>query len=56
MSEIQIIGIGQIDIKPFPIHNINHSIPQTPPVTLSIGSPIIDVPGCVKYNPANKIL
>lgn len=54
MSEIQIIGIGQIDIKPFPIYNINHSIPQTPPVTLSIGSPIIDVPGCVKYNPANK--
>ncbi len=30
------------------------NIPKTPPVTLSIGSPIIELPGCVEYNPANK--
>ena len=54
MSEIQTIGIGQIGITPVPIYNINHSVPQAPPITLQIGSPIINVPGCVKYNPANK--
>ena len=54
MSEIQTIGIGQIGITPVPIYNINPSIPQAPPITLQIGSPIINVPGCVKYNPANK--
>ena len=54
MPEIQTIGINYIGINSIPLPNINFSIPQTPPVTLSIGSPIIDVPGCVKYNPANK--
>lgn len=54
MSEIQTIGIGQIGITPVPIYNINPSIPQAPPITLQIGSPIINVPGCVKFNPANK--
>ena len=54
MPEIQTIGINYIGINSIPLPNINFSVPQTPPVTLSIGSPIIDVPGCVKYNPANK--
>ena len=54
MSEIPVIGIGQINVTPIPVHNINLSIPFTPPVTLQIGSPIVDVPGCVKFNPANK--
>mgnify|MGYP003329897111 CR=1 FL=1 len=54
MPEIQTIGINYIGINSIPLPNINFSIPQTPPVTLSIGSPIVDVPGCVKYNPANK--
>ena len=54
MPEIQNIGINYIGINAITLPNINFSIPQTPPVTLSIGSPIIDVPGCVKYNPANK--
>ena len=54
MPEIQTIGINYIGVNAIPLPNINFSIPQTPPVTLSIGSPIIDVPGCVKYNPANK--
>ena len=54
MPEIQTIGINYIGVNSIPLPNINFSIPQTPPVTLSIGSPIVDVPGCVKYNPANK--
>ena len=54
MPEIQTIGINYIGVNSISLPNINFSIPQTPPVTLSIGSPIIDVPGCVKYNPANK--
>ena len=54
MPEIQTIGINYIGINAIPLPNINFSIPQTPPVTLSIGSPVIDIPGCVKYNPANK--
>jgi len=54
VSEIPTIGIGQINVTPIPVYNINLSIPFTPPVTLQIGSPIVDVPGCVKFNPANK--
>ena len=54
MPEIQTIGINYIGVNSIPLPNVNFSIPQTPPITLSIGSPIIDVPGCVKYNPANK--
>ena len=54
MPKIQTIGINYIGINEIPLPNINFSIPQTPPVTLSIGSPIIDVPGRANYNPANK--
>ena len=28
--------------------------PQDPPVSLSLGTPIIDLPGCVEFNRANK--
>ena len=54
MSEIPAIGIGQINVNSIPVNNINLSTPFTPPVTLQIGSPIVDIPGCVKFNPANK--
>jgi len=54
VSEIPTIEIGQINVTSIPVHNINLSIPFTPPVTLQIGSPIVNVPGCVKFNPANK--
>ena len=37
-----------LQIKP------SNILPPIVPVTLQIGSPIIEVPGCVKYNPANK--
>ena len=58
MVEIPDIGIYNIGIKTTEIPdydlNLKLSIPKTPPVTLSIGSPIIELPGCVEYNPANK--
>jgi hypothetical protein len=31
-----------------------YSTPEAPPVTVGIGTPIIDLPGCVEYNRANK--
>jgi len=58
MVEIPDIGIYNIEIRTTEIPdydlNLKLSIPKTPPVTLSIGSPIIELPGCVEYNPANK--
>ena len=33
---------------------LTYSTPQAPPVSLSLGTPIIDLPGCVEYNRANK--
>ena len=33
---------------------LTYPTPQSPPVSLSLGTPIIDLPGCVEYNRANK--
>jgi hypothetical protein len=33
---------------------LTYSTPQSPPVSLLLGTPIIDLPGCVEYNRANK--
>ena len=58
MPEIPEIGIHNIDIRTTEIPDydlsLKVSIPRTPPVTLSIGSPIIELPGCVEYNSGNK--
>ena len=58
MAEIPEIGIPNIDsqITDIPDYNLETqlNIPRTPAVTLQIGSPIIQLPGCVEYNPANK--
>ena len=58
MTEIPEIGIPDIDsqITDIPDYNLETqlNLPQTPAVTLQIGSPIIQLPGCVEYNPANK--
>ena len=58
MAEIPEIGIPNIDsqITDIPDYNLETqlNLPQTPAVTLQIGSPIIQLPGCVEYNPANK--
>ena len=58
MNEIPDIEVGTINdinvIIPSHIFNEINSIPNTPPVSLSIGLPIIDIPGCVEFHPANK--
>ena len=56
MPDIPDIKIGDIFLPKTNILQIKSSniLPPTVPVTLQIGSPIIEVPGCVKYNPANK--
>ena len=56
MSEINEISINNLNIVPINsyIHTPIQSLPNTPPVTLQIGNPIIEMPGCVKYNSANK--
>ena len=55
MSEINEISINNLNIIPINsyIHTPIQSLPNTPPVTLQIGNPIIEMPGCVKFNPAN---
>ena len=56
MSEINQININKLEIIPINsyIHTPIQSIPFSPPVTLTIGNPIIQVPGCVVFNPANE--
>ena len=56
MSEVNQININKLEIIPINsyIHTPIQSIPFSPPVTLTIGSPIIQVPGCVVFNPANE--
>jgi len=56
MPEIRDVRIGEIkDIGVPPVRDIFTglpvAIPQSPPVTVTIGSPIVDIPGCVEYNP-----
>jgi len=34
--------------------NLDINFPKTLPVTLTIGSPIIELPGCIEYNSGNK--
>ncbi len=56
MPEIRDVRIGEIqDIEVPPLRSIFTglpvAIPQSPPVTVTIGSPIVDIPGCVEYNP-----
>ena len=57
-NEIPEIKIHNIEIEVTEIPNYNldiqRNIPTTPPVTLKIGSPIIQLPGCIEYNSANK--
>ena len=50
------IGIQKIGIHEITIPNITYTVPvyQPPPVTVNIGVPIVDMPGCVKYHPDAK--
>lgn len=53
MPEIRDIKINEISIPP--VRSIftgpPQAIPNSPPVTVTIGSPIVDIPGCVEFNP-----
>ena len=50
---IQRVGINQVGINKIEIPNIHYYVPhtQTQPFILNIGSPIVNMPGCVKYHP-----
>ena len=50
------IGIQEVGINEIQIPNVTKTVPvyQPPPVTVNIGVPIVDMPGCVKYHPDAK--
>ena len=56
MSEIPEILVNTVSIPELNNYFFSpiQSLPQNPPVTLQIGNPIIEVPGCVVFNPANE--
>ena len=54
IKEINIAGVGVPDI---PIIHPSFQppiVPWAPPVTVNIGSPIVDMPGCVEAHPEDK--
>ena len=56
MPQINNVEIREIqDIQIPPVNSIFTglpiALPQSPPVTVTIGSPIVNIPGCVEYNP-----
>ena len=53
MPEIREIQIRSLDIPSVPDYLMSptQSLPVTPAVTLQIGTPIIDLPGCVEAHP-----
>jgi len=57
MNEIPEIGIRPIDIPRSVFINPSQSIPLAPPVTVELGFPIVELPGCVEaYQSNNKNL
>ena len=53
MSEIPQIGVQNINIPNIQAPNIYNYVPHTKvyPFILHIGSPVVNMPGCVKYHP-----
>ena len=53
MSEIPHIGVQKVDIPRIQAPGIYNYVPhtQTYPFILHIGSPVVNMPGCVKYHP-----
>ena len=51
--EIPKIGIQSVGIDRIEVPNIHYYVPhtQTVPFILNIGSPVVNMPGCVKYHP-----
>ena len=62
MEQIPDINIGSnLNIRDLQVSRIpefyfplTYSTPQAPPVSLTLGTPIIELPGCVEFNRANK--
>jgi hypothetical protein len=52
--EIPEIKIRDIDIPQWSFNSPSQSLPYTPPVTVNIGVPIIDIPGCVEAHESNN--
>ena len=55
--EIEEINIRGVSVPEIHIVNPNVStplVPWAPPVTVNIGSPIVDMPGCVEAHPEDK--
>ena len=48
---IEIANVSRIPEFSFPS---TYQVPQASPVSLNIGAPVIDLPGCVEFNRANK--
>jgi len=50
------IGIQKVGVNEIQIPNVTKTVPiyQPPPVTVNIGVPIVDMPGCVKFHPDAK--
>jgi len=57
MIDIPKIGIRSVEIPRYNFNNPSISIPPAPPVTLNLGLPVVDLPGCVEaYESNNKSL
>ena len=54
IKEINIRGVGVQEIPIVNPYVATPSIPWAPPVTVNIGSPIVDMPGCVEAHPEDK--
>ena len=54
INEIRVrsLDIPDIDVFEQPINST--SVPYTPPVTIQIGIPVVDMPGCVEAHEANN--
>jgi len=56
VSEIPNVQVKDIEVHTVPIWSIYQPVttPSAPPVTVNIGLPIIDMPGCVEWHPDDK--
>ena len=54
IKEINIRGVGVPEIPIVNPYVATPSIPWAPPVTIHIGKPIVDMPGCVEAHPEDK--
>ena len=54
IKEINIRGVGIPEIPIVNPYVATPSIPWAPPVTIHIGKPIVDMPGCVEAHPEDK--